>query len=600
MHGLRLGDWLAPGSLVVDCRDFGWIEAGPSCRRGRVRLPDSWLDLDEALEFSLQPEPSGGYRLALKHERLVVELHAAGTDDLRVVFEQMDLGLVAPLLAEIAGLSMIGGTLSGHGSQDQDGWRFALQIEQMFFDTPEGEMAGDGIGLNVDVVFDPALSDIRVDLEQAAGELLLGPIYLPPPQQPLQVQLELALDSPGRIGVTLLAVHDPGAFELSGSAVLTEDEHGWHPVAWRIDALEADFARLWPRWLDGPAAAAGFADMEAAGQLRGRVSWHHAGGLTVDLSARNLDLDDPRQRLWLGGASAHIEGSEQSMQIDLGWEGLGLLGLGLGAGQARFYHDEVGLRLLDPVRMGLLDGAVVIDGFAALRQPDVPTRIVLDARIEPLDLAGLTRALHLPELGGSLAGRFPGVTYSEERLTFTGGIEIEAFSGRISLDQLEIERPFGSAPALATEVEFQRLDLLELTGAFGFGRMEGQVSGWARGLRLVNWRPAAMDARLFTHEDVPRRRISQRAVDNLSNLGGGGSAIVSGTILRVFEDFPYRRVGLACRLANNICHIDGVAAHDSGGFLIVEGRGLPRLDIVGHRRLVDWPQLMGQLAGMVE
>ncbi len=209
-------------------------------------------------------------------------------------------------------------------------------------------------------------------------------------------------------------------------------------------------------------------------------------------------------------------------------------------------------------------------------------------------MSELTRELGVVELGGTLAGRFPGVQYQEERLIFAGGIVMDVFSGEVEVDGLEIERPFGSLPALSAHVDLRRLDLLELTGAFDFGRMEGRMSGWVRELRLLDWRPVAMDARVFTHEDVPRRRISQRAVENLSSLGGAGGALLSGTVLRVFDDIPYRRAGLACRLSNNICHIDGVARHESGGFIIVEGRGLPRLDVVGHRRLVDWPQLLRQ------
>jgi hypothetical protein len=125
--------------------------------------------------------------------------------------------------------------------------------------------------------------------------------------------------------------------------------------------------------------------------------------------------------------------------------------------------------------------------------------------------------------------------------------------------------------------------------------MEGQASGWMRDLRLLDWRPVAMDARVFTHEDAGERRISQRAVENLSRLGGGTAAALSAGVLRVFEEFPYRRAGLACRLERNICHMDGVAPREGGGFYIVEGRGIPHLDVVGHRRLVDWPRLVAQL-----
>ncbi|KAA3633826.1 MAG: hypothetical protein DWQ08_01370 [Proteobacteria bacterium] len=185
-------------------------------------------------------------------------------------------------------------------------------------------------------------------------------------------------------------------------------------------------------------------------------------------------------------------------------------------------------------------------------------------------------------------------------IAFTGGIEIRAFSGLIALRELVIERPFGTLPALAAQVDATRLDLAQVTAAFDIGHMEGELSGWMHDLRLLDWRPVAMDARFFTHDDAPQRRISQRAVENLSSLGGSvGGALVSNTILPMFETFPYERAGLACRLSNNICHLDGVAPHESGGFYIVEGRGLPRLNIIGHRRLVDWPRLIAQLADMV-
>ena len=34
---------------------------------------------------------------------------------------------------------------------------------------------------------------------------------------------------------------------------------------------------------------------------------------------------------------------------------------------------------------------------------------------------------------------------------------------------------------------------------------------------------------------------------------------------------------------------------DSSGFTIVEGSGLPRLTVIGHNRLVDWPTLVERL-----
>ena len=604
LSGLSLAEALPVGDISLECHDFEWSKAGPDCRRGSLALPPDWLALDGELRFSLRPAVPAGYRLTLDHEQLAADVELGRDGGLVVELTQLDLGALGPLLAAWVDLSLIGGIVSGQGSQSADGWQASLAVEEMFFDTPDGAMAGEGVDLSMELALVSGAgngpTELRLAAAQNGGELLFGPVYLPPPDAPLGLDLTMALHESGRIDLTRVGVEDPGAFEVAGSAVLVETGEGWQALEWQVDRLVADLTGLWPRWLDGPAAAAGFSGMRAEGGMRGQLSGDAEGRWRIDLMSEALNVIDPRERLSVQGLSAQLNGTERALRIGLEWDGVGLFGLELGASSARLHHDEVGLRLLDPVRMGLLDGAVVIDGLAALRVPDASTRTVLDARIEPLDLAALTRALELPELGGQLSGRFPGVTYSDDRLTFTGGIQIEAFSGHISLEKLVVERPLGSAPAVSAEVEFERLDLLELTGAFGFGRMEGQASGWARGLRLVNWRPVAMDARLFTHEDVPRRRISQRAVDNLSSLGGAGGAVISGTVLRVFDDFPYRRVGLACRLTNNICHIDGVAPHDSGGFLIVEGRGLPRLDIVGHRRLVDWPQFMGQLASMMD
>jgi hypothetical protein len=39
----------------------------------------------------------------------------------------------------------------------------------------------------------------------------------------------------------------------------------------------------------------------------------------------------------------------------------------------------------------------------------------------------------------------------------------------------------------------------------------------------------------------------------------------------------------------------GLREADEGGYVILEGRGLPRLDIIGHQRRVDWPRLVAQL-----
>jgi hypothetical protein len=89
-------------------------------------------------------------------------------------------------------------------------------------------------------------------------------------------------------------------------------------------------------------------------------------------------------------------------------------------------------------------------------------------------------------------------------------------------------------------------------------------------------------------------------VQDISKVGGAG--LVAGLqtqVLKVFDDFGYARIGLSCVLRDNVCTMDGVGSA-GGGYIIVEGAGLPRIQVVGFRRRVDWPTLVSRLEAATE
>ena len=92
-------------------------------------------------------------------------------------------------------------------------------------------------------------------------------------------------------------------------------------------------------------------------------------------------------------------------------------------------------------------------------------------------------------------------------------------------------------------------------------------------------------------------------MSNLSSIGGGSggsvTAALQGGFLRFFDSFRYERLGLSCRLANDVCHMDGVAPAETG-YYIVKGSGLPRIDVIGNQRRVAWTRLVRQLAAITE
>ncbi|MBU3664094.1 MAG: tetratricopeptide repeat protein, partial [Bacteroidetes bacterium] len=93
----------------------------------------------------------------------------------------------------------------------------------------------------------------------------------------------------------------------------------------------------------------------------------------------------------------------------------------------------------------------------------------------------------------------------------------------------------------------------------------------------------AFDARFIT-DDAPgvRKRISQRAVQDIGSVGGSSFIqTLQGKAVALFKDFGYRRIGIGCHLENQICAMNGL--HSAGNtFTIVEGAGVPRLDVVGY------------------
>ncbi|MGY6589034.1 MAG: hypothetical protein ACXIUB_12195 [Wenzhouxiangella sp.] len=605
LQGLGQSEQVWLDQVTLACPRAETVAEG--CASGTLRLRGLGHELGAQMTLA---SADGYWTLGLSGDQWLARLDVPAFDErplrAELALERWPLDRIPLAWLEILGLNLLVGEVSGQLVLEGEHLTADFEVSDAGFDSPDGRLAGDALTLGLQAaarIGGPGVSG-KLALHQSSGEWLLDALYLPPPPEPLTLELAWEHAWGGRLDLTNITLADGPALAINGSlSLLPDTEAGWQVERASVRSGQVNLSRAWPRWAEGPVAAAGFPELITAGRVDFELDWQPDHALSATARLQDLALIDPQGRFAFARVDGQIQHGAGQGSIDLDWVAMALWGLPLGGGSLSLVPEVVdqagqGLRLARPLRVPLLDGAVVLDRLAWRPGQDPP--LTLDARIETLSLTELTRALNWPEFGGQLAAEFPGVALANERLDFTGGIDIEAFSGHISLAELAIERPFGTLPAVSAQLQFDRLDLAELTGAFNFGRMDGQASGWARNLRLLDWRPVAMDARIFTHEDVPRRRISQRAVDNLTSLGGAGGALINTTVLAVFDDFPYRRAGLACRLSNNICHLDGVAPHESGGFYIVQGRGLPRLNVIGHRRLMDWPQFVGQLEAIMD
>jgi hypothetical protein len=141
-------------------------------------------------------------------------------------------------------------------------------------------------------------------------------------------------------------------------------------------------------------------------------------------------------------------------------------------------------------------------------------------------------------------------------------------------------------------VSMRRLDLDRLTRTFSFGSISGRIDVSVDDLVLASWRPVAFDAKLQSSPGDYPRRISQRAVENISALGGAGAAAaLQRSFLGFFDEFGYSRIGWSCKLENGVCHMGGIEPAASG-YVIVKGGGIPAITVMGYNRRVDWSELI--------
>src|SRR5690606_17301393 len=165
----------------------------------------------------------------------------------------------------------------------------------------------------------------------------------------------------------------------------------------------------------------------------------------------------------------------------------------------------------------------------------------------------------LPEMAGVLSAALPGLRVSPGEVVLDGTLVVSVFDGYLRVSELRVLEPFGVASHLYADVDARHIDLAQLTDTFSFGGMSGYVDASVSGLELVRWRPVRFDARVASSPGRYPRRISQRAVQNISALGGAGAvAAIQRGVLSFFDSFGYREIGLSCVLADGVCLMGGL------------------------------------------
>jgi len=446
-----------------------------------------------------------------------------------------------------------------------------------------------------------SLLEIQGRLESARGQALAGPVLLDLGINPL------TLDARGQLNGQTFMLNDitltqKNLVQARGQARLALGDTPRLVLA-HVDLANLQFPAAYTSFMQIGLAATDFGQLKTSGSARGSLDINDNAVTQLALYVSGLNMEDAKGKFFMAGVNADLHwAKDENTQVTpstISWNSATAYGLSGAATRVEFLTRGLGFELTKPARLPVFDGALLVNTLTTRNLGAENAELAFDASIEPISMRLLSLAFGWPPLNGQLAGSIPGLTYRNHVLAVDGDLVASVFDGTIVGRGFKLENPLGPWPRLSADVTARRLDLALLTDTFEIGSITGRLDADLNGLELFNWSPVAFDARLYsTPGDKSKKLISAKAITSISNVGGGGGTVTAALqsgLLRFFDRYRYDRIGIACRLENEVCTMSGIEPAGMGYYL-VRGRGLPRIDIIGNQGRVAWPTLLAQIA----
>lgn len=473
--------------------------------------------------------------------------------------------------------------------------KVALDGQQITFADTSGRYASEGMGMAFTATLrnKPPLWLWQSQLTLQQGQGYVEPIFIDFSTHPLDIAAYGYWQADNKkLSVTEINVDHQGVLKGRGGLTLIDKKI----TTLSFTSQPTMASRLYQHWLQPFFLGTAADDLKLAGTL-GIHYTQQQKDYQLTVVVNDLTINDVQQRFNLTGMTGQLAwtNAEKPLQTDVSWREAHLYAIPIGSSSIKARSSESSLQLLQPLLVPIFDGNLQINDLAMTFDAD-GNNWQFDGLITPISMASLSQTLGWPLFHGKLSGVIPKVSYVNKQIVVDGALMVKLFGGTSIVSDLRLNKPFDTLPELYANIDFTDLDLETLTQTFDFGRITGKLDGKIKQLRLSDWQPVYFNAEFATPDnDTSRKRISQQAVNNLSQLGGGAGGVLSRSFLRFFEDFSYQRLGLSCKLRNAICNIGGVGDTEQG-YYIVKGGGLPpRINVIGHTRQVDWPELIARI-----
>ncbi|SMC24192.1 hypothetical protein SAMN02746041_01960 [Desulfacinum hydrothermale DSM 13146] len=599
--------------------------------RGRIE-PDGGIQIQEAevrlpragtLWMTGEMAPEGPARLVLGSQRLRLESVLAG-------FPAPAAGWGLELPAELRATWVRDGT----GRWRSNG---RIRFRKASFHDAKFLHAGEALGAQVLWSLkgrEGGLVQGRLEAQASAGEVLWDRFYVNLSSHPLSIELKGTVNARGKRWHVQQAQVE---LQEVASVHLAQSSGAWSPFSGRLHLKIPNqdlgpFLELFVRepfqaelpWLSEASWAGRLgADLKlwvgkglerAIGRIRLQEGRLRGPGKRVDLSGVHVNLpvwyeqggpSHRRGRTDAGGLvaspvgpAAQVHGLAPGL---LSWRAFRISGFELGPARLAIKALRNGISLPEVTVLRFANGQAVRLGPVLVENvwsPRRTGRVKLEA--DPWDVspflppslrADMRPVVHLKDQEFILQG---------ERIRAKNPFTVDLFSGTIRVDRLELHHLLSPNREWRLDASWTDVDLEALTRATAFGRISGKLRGSVTGFRFAYGAPISFDLILESQDDTPdKREISVTAIDNLAQVGTSRSPFVGmASLLKVFfKDFPYKKIGIRCRLENDYFTVRGLVNEGGREYLVRRGllRGVNVINQNPHNR-ISWNDMMARLS----
>ncbi len=532
-----------------------------------------------------------------QNKSMVLHIDSKNQQQLKIDFNRLSIDSLSQWLQPYYAIdvSTATGQISSHVIIDISDDMTVLadyEVSELSWESDDGQyiIAESQLSGTIEVKQKPTGMTIDVFSKINQGEGLFTDVYTNFEQYPVDVLSSIHIDDQWNVSQWQVNLSATDAINFNFDIL------DWRNLTVDIDYKVKDLSVLYQAFFESYLSIIGIDDALFSGQSHGQISIQDGVISQISTTCEDVNLSITSIKTDIQNFDCELkwknEGQWQTSMLS--WQKLLLAGMPINQAEISILTVGQQISLPKETTLPVFDGSVVIHELSVndLFTPDIS--IEFDGEVMPISLELITEKMGWPLMKGSISGKIPGMKKIGQSITFDGSLDLTVFDGYMRIDHLSMERLFGIAPVIAGDISFDRLNLEQVTSTFDFGDISGLVNGYVNGLRVTNWKPDRLDAYIESSKvKGVRQSISQRAIDNISSIGGVQGAL-SRSFLRFFKYFKYKRIGIGCRLRNAICEMRGIAENNNT-YRIVEGKGLPSINIIGVSKFIDWEIFLDRL-----